>query len=300
MRNCVYLLAICATLGLNTLTSCQSCVDAANKAKEAMEEKANDRTSPRYLHDSEEWGKVVKNRIDVTDFSKLEAVGLVDIVYEQKDAYSVFVHGNEKVLDLYDFEVNNGKLQAKFKSDEKGRKTMPAIRIYVEAPNVDFIHMSGSGDVYLTSPAILEGDLTITIDGSGDIDIKDLSCAAFKVQINGSGDFNMDNLECENASMTVNGSGDVKAASVACMDDASFVINGSGDINSSVTCRNLHAELNGDGEAKFNVKSTLVEAISVGKGEIELKGTTKKFIKQKRGLGKIVSKDLEADDVELR
>ena len=296
MKRTTILIALAIAAMLPLLQSCNNFNDAAVRL-------AKEEGRPRYLRDSDKWGKVVKKTYDLGNFNSIRTIGNIDVVYVQgeSDETSILVEGNEKVLTLYYFKITGAEknwLEVGAK-DKKMIKQVPHIRVTVSMPILEAVEINGAGDFYMRQPTeFIDGALSLWINGAGDIKINDLSCTAFNVVINGAGDLDIDKLATdESIAFTINGAGDAYIKEAKTLGLASVAINGAGDFKSKIDCEDLKVSVLGAGEAKIEVKSQTVDAVAEGTGEIELKGTTHSFSKQTGGLAKIDSKKLQTDTI---
>ena len=125
-------------------------------------------------------------------------------------------------------------------------------------------------------------------------------CEALRVDIHGAGDLEMFKMKATSFDFVMGGAGDAHIREGKVQGDAAVVIIGAGEAKMAFDCANLDVQSDGAGNIDLttNCKGTII-AKSVGVGDIELKGTAKKLVKQKAGLAHINSKKLEVSDVDL-
>lgn len=289
MKKQLFMLAFMAAFLLTVQTSCKRV--AQNIAESAREEmRGENGKQPRYLRDSEQWGKVIQQELQLEDFERVRTGGLVDVVFTQGEEFSVIAEGNEKVLPLYDFSVEDGTLIVITKKEQI--RNIPFMRILVTAPTLTNIDVMGVGDVMMRTPVEFFNDLNIHISGTGDIEIDSLLCDAFSAEISGAGDIEVRRLQCLSADVRMSGVGDTNVKKITCQEDAAFYVAGTGDVESKVKCRNLTVEVTGDGEANIKCESEHVTATVGGTGVIDLEGTTQDVVVNKSGLGNISTRHL--------
>lgn len=293
MKKQLFMLAVGAVALLTVPTSCQRM--AQNIAENAREEmRGENGKQPRYLRDSEEWGKVIQQELELEDFEKVRTAGLVDIAFTQGEDFSVVAEGNEKVLPLYDFSIEEGTLVVTTTKKDNLRNT-PFMRLLVTAPTLTDIEVLGVGDVMMRTHVEFFNDLDIHISGAGDIEIDSLLCDAFSAEISGAGDIDVRRLQCLSADVRMSGVGETNVKKLSCIEDASFIITGTGTLETKVRCQNLNVEVTGDGEASIKCESKHVTATVGGTGSIDLEGTTKDIIVNKGGLGTISTRQLRIE-----
>ena len=158
----------------------------------------------------------------------------------------------------------------------------------------------GAGDLKIKKPVEFENDFSLSIHGAGDADIEDLACEALRVDIQGAGDLEMFKMKATSFDFVMEGAGDAHIREGKVQGDAAVVVIGAGEAKMAFDCANLDVQSDGAGNIDLttNCKGTII-AKSVGVGDIELKGSAKKLVKQKAGLAHINSKKLEVSDVDL-
>ena len=75
------------------------------------------------------------------------------------------------------------------------------VDIYITSPDLTQLEIKGSGD-FKAARRVDTDQLTVSINGSGDIDFKDIICDKLVASINGSGDIEFGFVECVNAEAT--------------------------------------------------------------------------------------------------
>ena len=103
------------------------------------------------------------------------------------------------------------------------------VDIYVTSPDLTQLEIKGSGD-FEANRRIDTDQLTVSINGSGDIDFKDVICDKLEASISGSGDIGANLNNAGDVNCEVFGSGTIKLAGVAKSLNKS--IRGSGNVES--------------------------------------------------------------------
>jgi hypothetical protein len=147
------------------------------------------------------------------------------------------------------------------------------VDIYVTSPDLTQLEIKGSGD-FEANRRVDTDQLTVSINGSGDIDFKDVICDKLEASISGSGDIDFGKVECLRASAGIHGSGDIKFKQLKA-NKMQFSIKGSGDVG---------ANLNNAGDVNCEV---------FGSGTIKLAGVAKSLNKSIRGSGNVESGHLQ-------
>lgn len=175
-----------------------------------------------------------------------------DVEYRQGPTASVVITGprawNDRVqladgvLSLADGPVNQEAVIRWSGRNITGRSFDDAVRIVVTAPDVAAFEVQGAGDLDIQGydqPA-----LSVAVSGSADVTAQGRT-EALEVTINGSGDAALKDLTTQSARVVVSGSGDVGVSPRA---EANVTINGSGDVSLGSRPARLTSELNGSGE----------------------------------------------------
>lgn len=209
-------------------------------------------------------GEVVTETRTVADFSKLTIDIPADIYLHRDTAFGVEIEAQTSLMEWIDTEVSGNMLEIRNDRCFRGIKT---IRIDVFMPEVDYIEVVGSGDVY-GQDAFSGTDLELDIMGSGSIE---LAASASDVTLNilGSGDAILD-LVAESLSSRITGSGDL--ISQGELDVHDIVIEGSGAVSSFDLITNETSILiSGSGDAEVYADSLLDVRIN-GSGDVFYKG----------------------------
>ena len=291
MNRCLTAL-LSATLLSLSLTSC------------VLDFAPRDRTDFR---DSKKWGKVVKERLELDKFVSIENRAAVDVIITQGDKMKCELEGNENALDHYSFTIEEemdqetgevyGKLVCEF-VDRYDFRT-PSVRLYVTIPSLKSVAVIGSGEVNIFETATFTDypQLSLSIEGSGDISVQDLLCNNLDVSIDGSGDVDFRKLQCLDFTAWIDGSGDINFRR-ADADNADFRIEGSGDIDGNITAKgNITTLSEGSGDIDLDVDCDTVSINSQGSGDIEIEGTANVLKKYRSTLGSTDTKKLRAQSM---
>lgn len=225
--------------------------------------------------DNPETAAVQQNKTSarrVSNFTKIALIGSCDVIYTQGSTTSVKVVGKASDVDNILTSVEQGTLV--IKTNARGGvfgfhfgSSDDDVKVYVTSPDITQIRVQGSGD--FKAPRKIDSDnLTVTLVGSGDIDLKDVICDNFAADIRGSGDVEVDRLCCANSTLSIRGSGDV-------------------EIN-EVKVPQTNAEIYGSGDIKLHLSQCgTVNCKVFGSGDISLSGTLRHLNKSCKGSGDI-------------
>jgi hypothetical protein len=164
-------------------------------------------------------------------------------------------------------EVKDGKLIIRFPNKDYFWKTFQPgeITIYITAPEINGLGVSGSGDI-IAENDIKTRVLDLAVSGSGNIKLSELSAEQVKTAISGSGDIV---LAGENAaqdlSIAISGSGNLKAMNFKA-DDVSVKIAGSGNVEIEAL-KNLYVRLAGSGNITYKGNPLIDQSIA-GSGKV--------------------------------
>ena len=229
-------------------------------------------------------GPVVEKGFAMEHFQSVELEGSFDVTIEQGAQQNVVVAGNENIIDKLKLDVMDGVL---YLSMEEGsylnyelevRLTVPVIKNVVLEGSGDIkmgtfvglnnltLSLDGSGDIDSDGPLEVKGITNINLEGSGDVDII-LKAVEVDVQLEGSGDIDLAG-STEKLKVVLDGSGDISAYKLESLNCDAF-LEGSGNIKVYAS-QNLKATLDGSGDIDYK-GDPKVEASIDGSGSIEAK-----------------------------
>ena len=213
--------------------------------------------------DSEKLGKVVEKDIEVEAFRGISISGAVQLILLQSEdslGYAVKARGNEKCLEEYNIEVQNGKLIARMKQDNgiiNGKS--PLMTLTVTVPSIDEIELSGA--CILRQDSVFHQRQTVLLEASG----------AAEITLN---DFEADVL-----SLNLSGASDVELHKVNCIGLLQIDASGAADIEGNVTSQCIFAQIDGAGDLDLNIDcSSDVTLNASGAADVDLSGTCKNLI----------------------
>jgi len=195
----------------------------------------------------------------LTDFTKLEVNGCIDVTFQVSEVFEVEIEAGENHIDFVDTDVVGDWLIIDERLVNIGNND---IRAFVRAPNLDEILLNGSGDI---DAANLDAEtIEVRVVGSGDINVDALS--DFMVaSVSGSGDITISG-DTGDLDLTVKGSGDINARNIVC-DIAEVHVKGSGDVKVNVL-QELFASISGSGDIHYWGNPEIVNTNVSGSGDI--------------------------------
>lgn len=242
----------------------------------------------------------VTKEIKVGDFNKIVLNGSAGVTYTQKPGKpQVIVHTSDNIAEALDIHEKGGTLYISFKKGYSVSYTK--LEINASSASLNETVMNGSGDITLGN-LDTDGSLRIQLNGSGDIEGKDIRCINATVSLAGSGDIALRSMECKELTTTVAGSGDVvlngvrtasAQASVAGSGDLTlrgeaaevqYSVASSGDLHASeLKAKSVNASVAGSGDITCHATDYL-RARTTGSGSIGYKGKPKELDLPKKNI----------------
>jgi hypothetical protein len=183
----------------------------------------------------------------VDPFNKISMGIHGDVYVSQGPATKLTVEAEEEILGLIETEVKNNELRIRF-SQNRVKSKIP-IRIWITTPEIEGLYLSGSGNIITDTP-IKTDEIELKLSGSGNINVKDLTC---------------DEIEA-----AISGSGNIDVAGSA--DELGIAISGSGNFTADkLETRETDVKISGSGNCKVNVTKELTVAVS-GSGSVYYAG----------------------------
>ncbi len=188
---------------------------------------------------------VVSRTYSIPAFDAVNVRIPVDIVYVPGGT-GLEIVASDKVLKNIVAEVDGRRLV--IKSARRSFKYSGDIKVYLSSPRLNRLTIDGSAE-FSAPRGMTSDELSVTVNGSGDVDVNGLKSESLSLQINGSGDIEMERLVTGNVSVQINGSGDVDLKGTA--SDVSVDISGSGDVDiSDLKTGKVNTKIQGSGSVK--------------------------------------------------
>jgi len=168
-------------------------------------------------------GEIVKKKLNVDNFHSL-GLGLNATVYlTQGSAHSVEIEAQQNIIDNLELDVENGSWNIKGK---KRIKEYKAVVIHITMPTVKALSIGGAGKILGKSEFKNLEELKVSIGGSGEVSLAG-SATATSISIAGSGKVDVRQLGSGSSKVSIAGSGD---AFVDVKDKLTVSIAGSGSV----------------------------------------------------------------------
>ena len=120
-----------------------------------------------------------------------------------------------------------GRLVISFKKGEKSVKNIDGLKLYVTAPTLEAVELTGVGNLECKEHLKLD-DFTLRINGVGSAEVADLTCRRFTVSLNGVGGAEV-NVDCDYLKARMGGVGSLELRGSA--DEADISRSGIGSVN---------------------------------------------------------------------
>lgn len=224
-------------------------------------------------------GSVTTETRAMTPFNKMDNEGAFDVYIVQDSISEVRIEAESNLIPYIRTENNNGTLRI---YTYENLKTNYPIKLYISTPYVNSVTLSGSGLIDLGS--VISNDLEVVLSGSGDIS-GSVDAELVTVSLNGSGSANMHVL-CNTIDTYISGSGDMYFSGQG--GTSHFNISGSGSVRAyEFALTNCYANISGSGDMFVKVSDLLDVKIS-GSGSVYYIGTPQ-IVLNISGSGSVIS-----------
>ena len=196
-------------------------------------------------------GEVINETRSTGTYNAISLAMTATVYFTSGADYSLKISGQENILREVITEVDGTSLVIRVKNGVILKNYDP-IRVYITAPEVTGLNISGSGEIF-TENGWKVANLAMDISGSGTI--------------------NLASVEAGHISANISGSGSVKAVSgTATRED--LKISGSGTIDlRSINASEVYTTTSGSGDT-YVTATNLLDVVISGSGNIWYYGTT--------------------------
>ncbi len=233
-------------------------------------------------------GRVAEETFEVHDFSGVELATFGDLYIEMGEEEGLRVEAEENLIEYFEATVEDGTLKIEDREFVALHPTRP-VKFYLTAVTLDTITLAGSGNIQV--PDLEAKRIAITISGSGDVEADDLSAdeialklsgsgsldvkgcnaGSQEIAVSGSGDVRIDELQADEVEVRISGSGSVRVSSGEA-DEQRVSIYGSGDYHAKgLASEEAGVTLTGSGSANIRVSERLDVKIT-GSGDVDYVG----------------------------
>jgi phage tail sheath gpL-like len=197
----------------------------------------------------------------VGTFTKVSMGISGDVYISQGNTPKLTVEADAEILGLIVTEVKNDELKIRYSQSRVKSKT--PIRIWVTTAEIESLYLSGSGNI-ITETAIKTNEMELKLSGSGNINVKDLSCDEVDAAISGSGNIDVTG-SADELSIAISGSGNCNTDEFK-TEETDVKISGSGNCKVNAT-KDLTVAVSGSGSVVYVGNPTIDASVS-GSGKI--------------------------------
>lgn len=195
--------------------------------------------------------EVTQRSTAVGGFDKIVNASTYDVYYEQGDTFKVTVRAGRHDLKYLQIRVKDSTLYI----DERNSRffhlgsDVEDVAIFVVSPDIVRMSQKGTGSIVCEKP--IDTDcLDLSLSGTGDIRLGQVTCDDLRARLIGTGDIDVDSLTAPRASVSLAGTGDI---------DVHFVRSGV-----------VKASLTGTGDISLSGDVQRLTTTQVGTGDIDV------------------------------
>lgn len=201
----------------------------------------------------------VVRRVDGFEANRVLVYGAAEVQISQGDTVELLLQGPQAELQDEPFLIQGDTLVLGRRADGSA-PTVPGIRYRLTLPDLAYLHLRGSGDVYVRP--LKAQDIEVVIDGSGDVRLFDVEAGQIILNVRGSGDIRAAKVRAERLELRLAGSGDIQLGTINA-NSLVAAIKGSGDIGSGEPGFSESLAINIVGSADVNLTSVDSAAASI-------------------------------------
>ena len=209
-------------------------------------------------------GPVISETRTVNQFSGIELNIHATINFTQGPNQMLELKGQSNMLNILETYVAGSNLVIKFRNDIKIGKHEP-ITINISAPDLNNIVINGSGKI-ITTGNLANNESKLQVNGSGNIEIKQLNVLKLDAVIAGSGDIKIVQGTANEERLKIIGSGNFYLGDILAKDVHTH-ISGSGNTEVNVT-DNLNVVIEGSGNVYYKGQPQQVNTTITGSGKV--------------------------------
>lgn len=141
-------------------------------------------------------------------FDGVSGSGSNRIFISQGEEFRVELRGSSNLISSFETKVRGNTLELGYRNASVSDDD---IEVYITMPEVEFLALSGSGEMSVQGGFPAQNNFNLRISGSGDIQLHDvLKVRNADIELSGSGKAELEDLQAESADIHISGSGDVK------------------------------------------------------------------------------------------
>jgi len=204
----------------------------------------------------------------VDKFTSISLRISANVQLEQGENQNLKIVAKSSTLEEILTEVKDGELIIRFPNKNYFWNDFNPgeITIYITTAEINRLGVSGSGDI-IAEDEIKAKSLDLSVSGSGNIKLMELSAEQVKTTISGSGNIYLaGKTAAEDLSAAISGSGNLKALDFNA-DDVNVKVSGSGNVSIEAN-KNLNVRVSGSGNVNYKGDPMIDSAIS-GSGKVK-------------------------------
>lgn len=202
----------------------------------------------------------IVRRVDGFEANRVLVYGAAEVQISQGDTVELLLQGRETELEAEPFVIEDGTVMLGRTADGSDSRQISSVRYRLTLPDLAYLHLQGSGDVYVRPFKV--DDIDVVIDGSGDVRLFDVEAGQVLFKVRGSGDIRAAKVRAESLELRLAGSGDIQLGTVNA-NSLVAAISGSGDIGSGESGFGKSLAINIVGSADVNLTSVDSSAASI-------------------------------------
>ena len=141
-------------------------------------------------------------------FDGVSSSGSNAVYITQGQEFHVELRGSSNLISSFETKVRGNTLELGYKNASVSDDD---IEVYITMPELEFLALTGSGEMSVRGSFPGQDKFNLRISGSGDINLHDeLEVKNADFDLSGSGKAELEYLRAENADIDISGSGDVK------------------------------------------------------------------------------------------
>ena len=210
-------------------------------------------------------GTIATEVREITGFTGVETLMSANVFIEESPNFEVKIETDENLLNNIKTTVSNGVLRIDTNIGQCIR-SQTVLNVYIKAPNLSKLEISGSGDV--SCNRLSGSKLDLTISGSGNMLLDSLTFTTVNAKISGSGSMRMTGTTpADLFEAKISGSGDINNYSFP-VKHADLRISGSG--NSIVyPIERLDVDISGSGDVRYRGAPNVLNTSVSGSGTVK-------------------------------
>jgi hypothetical protein len=210
-------------------------------------------------------GNIKKETREVSNFTRIALSGSVNVQLAYGNSPTITVEGDENILPYIETLVENGTLVIRTKN-KTGIKSKSKLIVYASLTKIEELRVSGSGNITGNGDFTNDGNTSLSVSGSGNINLGIETFNETKIAISGSGNVTLNGKSTNNIDATISGSGNIDCSGVSC-NDVFAKVSGSGNIKVYAN-KSIDAKVSGSGNIYYKGSATNINLKSAGSGKI--------------------------------